>query len=234
MVGVGPSRHELLAFGADDPNRASGATLHLIGGVLDNIKLAGQFGVAGGIPKIRFARNKTMAGATAVHVVALERAKKYLPPELHGLIGDRGDLRVAFAFDARMGGAMVVAGPDASNVLAQWIGEIRKATPGHESKGDLFAATLAVRPESLALLLRQGTGAEALRLNAERKPTKVVVHRKSNSLHVRVTGPVLQPQPPTATAHTSPARTRAIPTRTAPRSAGRSSAPPGTRGKPVR
>lgn len=187
LAGVGPSRHLLLAFGTDDTDKAQNATLHLVRGIIDNLNLAKTFGVS--VPNVRFAKNKTSAAGTQVHVVALTRARNFLPAEAAPLIDQRGDLRIAMSFPKRAGGAMLVVGPDASNALARWLGQIDKATPEADSVGDLLAATLAVSPEALAPVLRDQTGRAALQLGAEVESTRVVVRRSGQTWTMAVKGP---------------------------------------------
>ena len=186
LAGVGPSRHLLLAFGTDDSARAETATLHLVRGVVDNLSMAKTFGLS--VPTVRFARNKTEAAGSSVHVVALTKARSFLPPEAAPLIDERGDLRVALAFPSRAGGAMMVAGPDAPEVLADWMGEISSATPASDSVADLVAATVAVGPRALAPVFEDQSGRAVLQLSAETDPTRVVVRRDGERWTMSVKG----------------------------------------------
>jgi hypothetical protein len=186
LAGVGPSRHLLLAFGANDVGTAQTATLHLVRGVIDNLSLARTFGVS--VPTVRFAKNHASAAGTSVHVVSLSRARNFLPSAAAPLIDDRGDLRVAMGFAERAGGAMMVVGPDAPDVLAQWLGQIEGATPASDSRGDLVAATVAVGPRSLAPLFTDTSGRAALQLSADTKPTRMVVRRSGERWTMTVKG----------------------------------------------
>jgi hypothetical protein len=193
LAGVGPSRHLLLAFGSDDPQRAETATLHLVRGAVDNLSMARSFGLS--VPNVRFAKNKTSAGNSSVHVIALSKARSFLPPEIAPLIDERGDLRIAFAFPQRSGGAMMVAGPNAPDVLADWIVQTSDATPGSDSVTDLIAATLAVGPKTLAPVLADQSGRAVLQLEAETAATHVVVRRSGEHWTMAVKGPAPSERP---------------------------------------
>jgi hypothetical protein len=203
LAGVGPSRHLLLAFGTDDPDKAQTATLHLTRGVIDNLNLARTFGVT--VPTIRLARNQADAAGTAVHVVTLARARSVLPAQASPLIDDRGDLRIAMGFPERAGGAMMVVGPDAPDVLAAWLDRVTKATPAADSVGDLVAATLAVGPKALAPVFQDESGRAVLQLSADTAPTRVVVRRSGQRWNMAVKG--RRP----ATGHRAAPPTRTLP-----------------------
>lgn len=198
MVGVGPSRHVLLGFGADDVGKMGGATHQLMQGVRDNVATARMF--IKSVPKVRWAGKKREAAGVNIAVVALESAKKHIPSEYHELLNSRGELRIAMAFPKRAGGGMFVIGPDSEDVLATWLEQTKGATKGEDSKGHFVAATFAVSPSKLASL-DPGSISSVLGLSAQAKPTKVVVRQKDGDYVVKVKGP----KPATA----SPSRTAA-------------------------
>ncbi len=186
MVGVGPARHVKIGLGADNPEKAGQSTLFFLRGILDTTKTARSFGV-GGIPRIRLATNKDKGAGSSIHVVALENATRYIKdPRVHPLLNERGDLRVAFSFVPRQGGAMLAAGPDAQGVLKTWLEDTAKATGGNASKNDFVAATFAVDANTIETLMRDQS--QALNLNAAGKPLKAVLSRNGNDYTVRVGG----------------------------------------------
>lgn len=193
MVGVGPSNHVLLGMGTEDTKQMGGALFHLTTGVVDNLQLARSIGI--NVPKIRFQRNKAAAAGSNISVIALENARKYLPPEAVSLLDGKGDLRIAVAFPGRMGAGMVVIGPDCHSVLGQWLEDVASATPAKDSEGDFLAATVAVDPSSVEPLLQGGDPAALLGLTAAREPTRMTVDRDGDTVKVRVQGPELQHRP---------------------------------------
>ncbi len=192
MVGVGPENHLLLGVGAQSPQKMGGALFHLLNGVLENLDLARSIGIS--VPKIRFQRNKSAAAGHNISVIALEDARKYVPPEAIPLLDGRGDLRIAVAFPERSGAAMVVIGPECHTVLGQWLDDTAKATSGSDSEGDFLAATVAVDPAELEGLLAGGARA-LLGLTAARAPTRVTVARNDDVVKVRVQGPEVEFRP---------------------------------------
>ena len=190
MVGVGPANHVLLGFGADDPGKMSNATLYLMRGVLSNIKTIDslrKFGVKINVPRVRFAPNKAKVGDDALHVVALENARKYLPPEMHPLITDDNRLRVAFAFPQRSGAGMLVVGRNADRVLTTWLQQTKKATPGNKSTGHLASATVAVGPKAFQRVAQADFDPTAiLGLSANRPSTRVTFKRKKDGYVVKL------------------------------------------------
>lgn len=186
MLGLGPARHVLVGLGSEDPTKAGGATLHFITGLLDNLKLARTLGL-GDVPNVRLARNWGTAAGTPIHALALPGARQYLTPDLQVLVDDRGELKLAFAFPERAGSATVVIGPDSPRVLTRWLEETAGTTSGTESRTHTVAATLAVQPGDLARVL--GEEIHALELSATRTPTRVVVERQGERIHVAVRTP---------------------------------------------
>ncbi len=187
MVGVGPSRHVLLGIGSDDAKFGT-KTLYFISGLMSNLKTAETFGI-GGLPDIRFSRNKDNGAGTNIHVIALESARKYVPAPYHALLNERGDLRVCFGFPQRAGGAMAAVGPNCQAVLKQWLEDTANATPGDRTRDHFAAATIAVGPGAVKKVLADETGAAAFDLTANAKPTRFVVRRKEGTMKVAVTGP---------------------------------------------
>ena len=184
MVGVGPANHVLLGVGSDDQKFGT-KVLYFIAGVMSNLKTAKTFGVS--VPRIRFARSKDKAAGNNIHVIALEGAKKHVPQQYHSLIDHRGDLRVAFSFPTkRLGGAMVVAGPDCQNVLKAWMTDTANATPGARTRDHFAAATIAVPPPTIQKVMADETPATALNLSASKKPTKVVLKRNEDKVNLKV------------------------------------------------
>lgn len=188
LVGLGPRNHIVLALGADDPARASNSVIGLIDAVLGNLDLARTFGVS--VPKLRFKRNRSTAAGVNVHVLAVDNARKLLPPEFASLVDEQGALRIAFAGSPHAGAVAVAIGPTAAESLADWLEQTKGATPGNKSTDHLLAATVAVDGESLAQLDRVQSLAPLLGLQAERAPTQAVVTRKGEAFDVHVTGPV--------------------------------------------
>jgi hypothetical protein len=190
MVGVGPANHVLLGFGTDDSDKMSQATLFLVRGLLSNIKTVKslrKFGVKLDVPTLRFAPNKARVGSVAVHVVALENARKYVPSEFHKLVNGDNRLRIAMAFPKRAGAGMVAIGPNADVVLTRWLEDAQAGTPAAKSTGHLAAGTLAVGPKALQQLAQaEFNPAAVLGLTADRKPTKVVVKRNAGTYVVQL------------------------------------------------
>jgi len=181
MVGVGPARHAMLGVGSNDPAALGNSTLHFLGGLLGNLKVAKQFGV-GGLPNLRFARDHSKVGDTSIHVLSITAAKQYVPREAWALVDDKGVLHVSVAFRPRAGGAMVVAGPQAPQVLRQWLEDTVKAMPGSESNGHFAAATVAIGPQDVSRILAEPT--QALTLSANRKPIRFVVQKTADRVKV--------------------------------------------------
>jgi hypothetical protein len=193
MVGVGPKNHLLVGVGAQSPQKLGGALFHLVNGILDNLELARTIGIE--VPKLRFQRNKGSAAGHNISVLALEDARRYLPPEATPLLDGKGDLRIAVAFPERSGAGMVVIGPDCNTVLGQWLEDTAAATPASDSESDFVAATVAVDPTALAPLLSGGDPAALLGLSAVREPTRVTVARNDDVVKVRVQGPEVEARP---------------------------------------
>jgi len=189
MVGVGPKNHVLIGLGADDPKKMGGALFHLMTGVIDNLELARSIGVS--VPKIRLKRNRNEAAGSNISAIAIADARKYLPPEAHGLLADKGDLRIAVAFPSRTGAALVVAGPNSPEVLAAWLEDIADATPGDESTKDFIAATAAVSPRQVQPLIEGGAVdlRALLGLQASKEPTTLRLVRTGDRLTAEVSGP---------------------------------------------
>lgn len=188
MAGVGPKNHVLLGLGADDPKKMGGALFHLTTGVIDNLSLARTLGIS--VPRVRFQRNKNAAAGSNISVIALENARKYLPPEAAPLVDGKGDLRIAVAFPNRAGAGLVVIGPSCHDVMAKWLDDIADATPASDSVQDLIAAAAAVTPTDLEPLLKSGGDVSALLgLDASREPTRVKVARNGDTVKVQLEGP---------------------------------------------
>lgn len=188
LVGVGPQHHIVLALGSEDAKKATSSAVGLISAVMGNISLANSFGIK--VPHLRFQKNKTTSEGIAIHAVALENARKQLPPELAGLLDERGDLRIGFAGSPRAGAVLVVIGPDGPNALARWISQTKGATPGNATRDHLAAVTLATSTAGLAPLTQEQSAAPLLQLRADRPPTSAIVQRKGESFDVHVRGPV--------------------------------------------
>jgi hypothetical protein len=193
MVGVGPKNHLLVGVGAQSPQKLGGALFHLVNGILDNLELARTIGIE--VPKLRFQRNKGSAAGHNISVLALEDARRYLPPEATPLLDGKGDLRIAVAFPERSGAGMAVIGPECNTVLGQWLEDTAAATPASDSESDFVAATVAVDPTALAPLLSGGDPAALLGLSAVREPTRVTVARNDDVVKVRVQGPEVEARP---------------------------------------
>ncbi|HET6582992.1 MAG TPA: hypothetical protein VFG69_06090 [Nannocystaceae bacterium] len=187
LVGVGPQHHIVLALGSEDAKKASSSAVSLMSAVMGNLSLASSFGLK--LPHLRFQKNKISAEGIAIHGVALENARKQLPPELATLLDERGDLRMAFAGSPRAGAVLVVVGPDAPNALARWISQTKGATPGNATRDHLAAVTLATSTSGLAPLTQEQSAAPLLQLRADRPPTSAIVQRKGESFDVHVRGP---------------------------------------------
>ncbi|MFO0634599.1 MAG: hypothetical protein U0168_17285 [Nannocystaceae bacterium] len=188
LVGLGPKRHVLLALGADDPKKASGAVGSLIDAVLGNLDLARTFGVS--VPKLRFKRNRSTAAGVSIHVIAVDNARKLLPPELAPLIDDEGALRIAFAGSEHAGAVVVAVGPSANEALGEWLEQTKGATPGSKTTEDLLSAAFAIEGEMLSQLRGLESLAPLLGLTPARAPTHAVVTRKGDDFDVHVTGPM--------------------------------------------
>lgn len=223
MVGVGPKNHVLLGIGATSPQKMGGALFHLINGVIDNLDLARSLGIS--VPKIRFQRNKSAAAGHNISVIALEDARKYLPPEAAPLLDGKGDLRIAVAFPERSGAGLAVVGPDCHSVLGQWLDDTAKATPGGDSEADFLAATVAIDPADIEALMK-GDPSALLGLSAARAPTRVTVARNEDLVNVRVRGPEVEARPRRLGAQMGRPKGAAVPARAPARS-------PASGGKPA-
>ncbi len=242
MVGVGPKQHLYIGLGSDDARKTGLAFNHLMTGVMSNLSLAKTFGV--GVPKLRYAKNKSETSGVTISAVALEGARKYVPPEYHALLNGEGDLRMAIAFVNRTGAMMIVIGPGCVSAMQDWIEDIKTATPAADSRGDYVAGTVALDANVVRTLLSGSMRPEQLlQLDAGRAPTKVVVRRKDADFDIAISGPKLTGTPPPSTTPTRTSTKPATPTRTdtkpaAPTRANKSFAPsssrtPTTR-KPIR
>lgn len=189
MLGVGPKDHVLAAFGSDDPKKAAGAAINLIDSVMDNLDLARTFGVS--VPRLRFKRNRVTAAGVSIHILALENARKLVPPELGVLFDAEGDLRIAFAGSPNAGAVMVAIGPTATESLTRWVEATKNASPGSKTTDHLLAASFAVDAGSIpGLAAGNPSLVSLLGLTAERAPTTVTAKRKDTSYDVYVTGPL--------------------------------------------
>lgn len=186
MAGVGPANHVTIGMGSDDPARMSKSTLFFIRGAIDNIKTAKTFGI-GGIPNVRFQPNASKAGGEPIHVVSLDRARGFVPSDLHGLLDESGRLRIAMAFPSNRGAGMIVLGPKAPDVLTKWVGDTKNATPPGKSSDHLLAATLAIGPKKILSLVQSKDDPRALlSTNANRPPTKLVVRKEGDTYTIRL------------------------------------------------
>lgn len=191
MVGVGPANHVLLGFGANDTTKMNNASLHLLRGVQSNIKTIKslkKFGVnIPNVPSISFAPNKAKVAGQAVHVVALENAKKYVPAEFHRLLTSNDRLRISMVFPKRAGAGMVVIGPNSEAVLTQWLQDTQGATPAAKTEGHLASATVAVGSKAVGQLASPELNpATLLGLSAKRAPTKIVVKRQDGNYVIKL------------------------------------------------
>jgi len=184
MFGVAPGNHVMVGMGADNPQAAGHAALHLVAGVLENLKLAQMIGLGEAVPSLRFARNTAAVGEIQIHAMVLKQARQHVPREFHALIDERGDLGFAWAVDAHAGGALLVAGPQAPAMLQRWLQDTRRATPEAGSRRHLAAATVAVRPEQL--LHVSSNPSAALLLRPSRPPMRVVLEQLPTGYDLRV------------------------------------------------
>jgi hypothetical protein len=208
LGGIGPERHVLVALGTDDAKKTAGAMYHLMSGVTDNLDMAEMF--VSGIPSIRWKKNFANAGGNTISVFVLEKARKFVPEEVHALLDDRGELRVAMAFPPSAKAAMVAIGPKAEHVLTDWIGEAGKSGGGQ----DLVSASVALAPAMLRDLLQGRIDPlKLLEIKAQAEPTTLVVRREAERIELSVRGPKLDPPPPVAAARPASHDARRDPTR---------------------
>lgn len=191
MVGVGPANHVLIGFGTNDTTKMNNSSLHLIRGVQSNIKTIKslkKFGVnIPNVPSVSFAPNKTKVAGHSLHVVALENARKYVPPEFHKLLTSNNRLRISMIFPKRAGAGMIVIGPNSEAVLTKWAQDTQGATPAGKTEGHLASATVAVGPKALGQLASpEFNPATLMGLNANRAPTKIVVKRQDQNYVIKL------------------------------------------------
>lgn len=191
MVGVGPANHVLVGFGTNDTTKMNNSSLHLIRGVQSNIKTIKslkKFGVnIPNVPSVSFAPNKAKVAGQSVHVVALENARKYVPPEFHKLLTSNDRLRISMVFPKRAGAGMVVIGPNSEAVLTRWLQDTQGATPGAKSEGHLASATVAVGAKALSQLgSPEFNPATLMGLSANRTPTKIVIKRQDQNYVIKL------------------------------------------------
>ena len=189
MVGVGPSNHVLVGFGAEDSARMGKSTLFLMRGIVDNLNtaktLSKTFGLNLSLPKIRFNPNVSTGAGVPVHVIVVDNARKYVPSEFHGLLNSDGRLKLAIAFPKRAGAGLLVAGADAKDVMAKWLEDTKNAPTGAKTRDHFVSVTSAVGPKFMQAL-EQATPQSVLRASANRPPTKVVVRRDGETYRIRV------------------------------------------------
>jgi len=190
MVGVGPANHLQLGLGSDDPQQMGSATLYFVRGVLSNIKTVKSlrsFGVKIDVPTVRFTANAAKVGNESIHLVVLENARKYVPAEVHPLLSEDNKLQIAMAFPKRAGAGMFVVGRKSNAVLANWLRDTQKATPGAKTTGHLASATVAVGAKALQTVMQAGFDPfSVLGFTANRPPTRVVVQRTGQSYVIRL------------------------------------------------
>ena len=232
MVGVGPKQHLYIGLGSDDARKTGLAFNHLMNGVMSNLSLAKTFGV--GVPKLRYAKNKSETSGVTISALALEGARKYVPSEYHALLNGDGDLRIAIAFVNRTGAMMIVAGPGCVSAMQNWIEDIKTATPAADSRGDYLASSVALDANVVRTLLAGTMRPEQLlQLDAGRAPSTVVVRRKDADFDIAIRGPKLTGAPPAPSS--TPTRTNTKPA--APTRAKKSFSPTPSRAparKPIR
>lgn len=183
MLGVAPSHHVMVGLGAADARAAGSAALHLVAGVLDNLKLAQTLGLGGSVPELRFARNAATVGPVSVHELSMRNALRFLPRELAPLLDERGNLELAWGVADRSGGVMLVAGADARAVLGRWLQDVQKGTDAAQSERHLAAASVAVNPAQLQHVIANPYA--ALLLRPTQSPLRVVVERLPDGYEVR-------------------------------------------------
>ncbi len=184
MVGVGPANHLLVGLGANNVGKMSKSTQFFMRGVIDNIKTAKTFGV--GVPAVRFNPNVLQGAGSQIHTVVLDGARKYVPAELHNVIGPDGKLRIAMAFPNRAGAGMLVVGAQAKEVMQRWLEDTKKATPGAKTVDHFASATVAVGPKAIQRVVASPQAAAGLQAN--RPPTKLVLRRDGEDYTLRIKG----------------------------------------------
>jgi len=184
MLGVAPARHVMIGLGTADARAAGNAALHLVAGVLDNLKLAQTLGVGASVPDLRFGRDVARIGAVSVHELTVRNALRYLPRDLAPLLDERGDLKVAWGAADHTGGMMMVTGTDARAVLGRWLVDVQAGTAAAQSEKHLAAATVAVNPAQLQHVFANPYA--VLQLKPTQSPLRVVVERLPDGYEVRV------------------------------------------------
>ncbi len=183
MVGGGPANHMLAALGTEDTARAERAVLHLARGILDNLKLADTFGFR--VPSLSLKKNARKVGDIGVHQITLGRANELVPSDVAPLL-DGHRLRVAMAFPAHAGAALVVAGPQAAEAAARWVRESKASRAKYDGTRDLASASFAVSPQSLRPVIETQSPMAGLAVEADRPATLGTLREEGNELVVRV------------------------------------------------
>lgn len=194
VMGVGPANHLLLALGADDPKKMRSDTVSLLQDVASKLDFVHSIVSGLPLPRVRFQAAKTKKAGLTISVFALEEAAKHLPKQYHPLIDSKGDLRVAMAFSARGGAAIMVVGAGADGALGTWLEDTAKATTAKDSAADVLAVTLALGYEALLPILQKDADPFTLMgMSADREPTLAVFGRDGTTVTVRVKGPAPAP-----------------------------------------
>lgn len=189
-VAVGPARHLRIGLGADDPVAAYRDATGFLRALIDNLSLARMFA---DVPGASF---KKVNESPTVYLLTVDGISRHVPAAAKSLLDDKGRVRVAVAGSERGGGLLVVIGPDPAPVAERWTKAANEGEPAKQSADDLLSAVLAVGPERLQPLMVPQSDAQltthALKLEADRAPTVLVVQRKPDRYFATIRGPELE------------------------------------------
>jgi len=188
LIGTGPAHHLRLGLGADDPAAGYRDLVGCLRTLVDNLSLARMFA---DVPGASF---KKVGDNPTVYLLTVDGVARHVPSVGKSLLDDKGRLRVAMAANERAGGLLVVIGPNPMPVVQSWAKAAAEGEPAKESTNDILAAVLGAGPEQLRALLENPTSqsalvTSALKLDADRPPTLMVVQRKPDRYFAAVRGP---------------------------------------------
>ncbi|MDC0669857.1 hypothetical protein [Nannocystis radixulma] len=193
LLGSGPAQHLRIGLGADDPAAGFRDLVGCLRTLVDNLSLARMFADVPGASFKKAGDNPT------VYLLTVDGVARHVPSVGKSLLDDKGRLRVALAANERAGGLLVVIGPEPIPVVQRWAKAAAEGEPAKESTGDILAAVLGAGPEQLRTLLANPTSqsalvTSALKLEADRPPTLMVLQRKPDRYFAAVRGP--EPESP--------------------------------------
>ena len=187
LIGGGPSNHLVVALGTGNAKKAEGAVLHLLQGVVDNLKLASTFGMS--VPDLKLERAAAGRAHPRIHRLTVRNAHELVPRDLAGILDGRRALNAAFVVSAHGGSALAVMGPQAPAVLASWMRDTARQPPASASSDHWVSASWAVDPRQVRQSLEGGRLQDLLTLDATRPPAVAVLRHTGNDDFVLTVGP---------------------------------------------